>query len=52
MSDNKQMRLTDRWRRDTGIKLIDDEGNEENFTRKDGKKAPDEIDDIEEIEED
>ena len=52
MSENKQIKLTDRWRRDTGIKLIDDDGNEENFTRKDARKATEEPDEIEVIEED
>lgn len=50
MSENKQVKLTDRWRRDTGIKLIDDAGNEETFTRKEGNKATEEIDEIEEEE--
>lgn len=49
MSENKQVKLTDRWRKDTGIKLIDDDGNEETFTRKDAQKAPAEAEDIEEV---
>ena len=49
MSENKQVKLTDRWRKDTGIKLIDKDGNEETLTRKDAKKATEETDDIEEV---
>lgn len=50
MSDNKQVKLTERWRKDTGIKLIDDDGNEETLTRKDAQKATEETDEIEEVE--
>ena len=50
MSENKQVKLVDRWRKDTGIKLIDDDGNEETFSRKDAKKATEDTDEIEEVE--
>lgn len=50
MSENKQVKLTDRWRKDTGITLIDDDGNEENFTRKDAQKSTEETEETDEIE--